>query len=151
MLTVCEHGDQLSFATGNARVLAAWDVKNLDRVMNVHRAWAINALSSRAGLLALADSRGDLELWTLDPPRLSRRLGEHASVAALQLGSWHGRDVLFSGDRKGCVRMWPLEGGQATAVDLDESVTALASLDDEYVAVGTTRGVVVLIWRGLAS
>ena len=138
----------LALADSDGGVLELW---RLDVALE-SRAYAIDALAGLGNMLALADSDGGLlELWTLDPPRLYRRLGEHRGVTALQFCSWDGREVLMTGDRKGWVRVLSLDGGQLTAFDLDESVTALASLDDGFVAVGTTRGVVVLAGRGLAS
>ena len=152
VLAACENGDGLCFATGHSRELAIWDVESLESVMEESRAFGINALSSQGGLLAVAESRGELQLYSLEPPHRRRLLGEHSGVTAVQFASWHGEPALIAGDGDGWLRFWSLDGGQIAAIDIDCRVTALASIADEHVAVGTSSGVVVLkSWAGTGA
>jgi WD40 repeat protein len=134
-------------AVGSARAVTTWSMSDLGREGSVSRSYTTSALALRGSRLAIADSRGTIEVWDvhrLAGASIGERIAEHPGVTSLLLARWRGMAALLSGGTDRCLRVWSPDGGTIEVIEIDEPVTSLAELPDGHLAVGTRRGLMVL-------
>jgi WD40 repeat protein len=144
VIEVFGDGDRSFIAAGSDRSLQVWSLDDIDDERGTNRASPITALAGEGGLLVAAGWRGEIELWRIDDWGYTTRIGHHSEVRGLLLGRFRDEPAVYSGGSDGWLRIWSLTGEQMASVQVDERITALASLPDDHIAVGTRRGLTVL-------
>ena len=145
-----ETADDLLIAAHCSRNLRVWPLNRIDAGFDLRegRDKSISALAGQRGVLAIGDLNGKLEMWRMEERADRRFTREHQGLAALVFGSWQSAPALFSGGRDGWLRVWSQNGTQILSIDIGEGITSLAFLPEDGIAVGTSRGVLIVRLAG---
>lgn len=97
-------------------------------------------------VLAAGTERGLLALWQLRSGEIlaTREAAHLGEISALAFGELGGKPALVSGGSDGVLRFWTLVLDEIFRLDVGEAVTSVAWVGAGRLAVGSSRGVVLL-------
>jgi len=92
----------------------------------------------------VAAARDKLHIWDASHQWSGFWVPAYHAISSIACGTWGVKPCIASGGYDGSLRIWGFDGSQLATIDIDEKITALASVPGGRFVIGTPRGLVAI-------